>query len=381
MPPAVRIRAVTGQTCSTSRLLTVALVLLLCAWIDLVAGRFCFARDGYKAWNILYINSCHPGYSWSDNIQKRLIEALQLSETGIELSVEYLDSRRFTAPTLQIEPADILLTKYRGYRLDLVAVSDNSAFDFAIKYRDRLFPGIPIVFCGYNNFRPEVLSGLTNITGVNEEVDVISRIETARHIQPSIQTLAFILSTGDASSKSIAEKIETAIIPGYRNQFKIVLLKDAPMARIRETPARLPRESALFLMGQTSDMGHGRDLAPIENGHLISGASPVPAYTLWDFHLNTGVPGGRNLSGHDQGQAAGEIALRILKGTSADSIPVIMASPTGKIFDYTVMKRFNISLHSLPENSMVIDRPGPIAAGAGSVPFTGSCNLGVNLEF
>ena len=51
------------------------------------------------------------------------------------------------------------------------------------------------------------------------------------------------------------------------------------------------------------------------------------------------------------------MALQILNGTSADSIPVIMTSPTRNIFDFAVMKRFNIAMQSLPENSMVINKP------------------------
>lgn len=357
MPSAIQVTTSKARTRSIDWLLTGASILLLGWLINLVMIGASLAQDDGKTKNILYINSYHPGYSWSDDIQKGLIERLHASDLTIELSVEYLDSRRFTAPALQKKQADLMLTKYSGYRIDLVVVSDNAAFEFATEYRGRLFPGIPIVFCGYNNFRPEVLNGLSNISGVNEEMDVKSLIETALYIQPNIQTLAFVLSTGDASSKSIAENVETTIVPSYSKQFKVVLLKDASMKQIRETLARLPRQSALLLIGQTSDMGEGRALTPIENGQLISAASPVPVYTLWNFHLNTGVLGGRILSGGDQGKAAGAMALEILNGTRADSIPVIMTSPTRNIFDYTVMKRFEIGVRSLPENSMVINKP------------------------
>ena len=200
--------------------------------------------------------------------------------------------------------------------------------------------------------KPKIL-----ITGVNEEMDINSLITTALSIQPDIRTLAFILSTGDASNKAIAEQIENVIIPNYLNQYNIVRLKDASMARIREALGRLPGNSALFLVGQTSDVGQGRALTPSENGRLISAACPVPIYTLWDFHLNTGVLGGRILSGFDQGQEAAEMALRILNGQRAGNIPVIMTSPIRNIFDYNAMERFKIALDALPENSVVINKP------------------------
>jgi len=337
--------------------LAVLFILVLGCAFNLCAIDDGFARNHGKAKQILYINSYHPGYSWSDDIQKGLVQRLQACDLEFELSVEYLDSRRFNKPVLQNKQADILLTKYSGYRFDLAVVSDNAAFQFAVGNRGLLFAGVPIVFCGYNNFRPEILHGFSDITGVNEEMDIDSLIKTALFIQPGIRTLAFILSTGDDSSKAIAKKVETGIIPNYLNQYNIVRLKDAPMSRIREALGRLPGNSALFLVGQTSDTGQGRALTPSENGRLISAACPVPTFTLWGFHLNTGVLGGRILSGFDQGQAAAEMALQILNGKSADSIPVIMTSPTRNIFDYNAMKRFKITMDALPENSIVINKP------------------------
>lgn len=351
------LRLLADLPCLITRLFFCAIKLLFLVVVNLAAIGSSFADEGENINRILYINSYHPGYSWSDDIEKGLRERFELSDRKIELSVEYLDSRRFTEQALQTQQADVMHAKYAEYRHDLVIVSDNAAFSFASKNRQRLFPDIPVVFCGYNAFRPDVLSGLTNITGVNEEVDIEGLVETALHIKPKTRTLAFILSTGDASSKLIAEKVEASIIPNYPDQYEIVLLKDAPMTEIKETLARLPRESALFLTGQTSDTGKERALTPIENGRLISAVSPIPVYSFWNFHLGTGILGGRILSGYDQGKAAGDMARRILNGKSADSIPVLMQSPTSNIFDYTVMKRFNIAMDALPDNSIVINKP------------------------
>lgn len=199
---------------------------------NLAAIGISFAAEGEKTSRILYINSYAPGYSWSDDIEKGMLERFELSDKKIELSVEYLDSKRFPNQTIQNQLLDIFLTKYAEYRHDLVIVSDNSAFDFAIKNRQRLFPDIPIVFCGYNSFRPGVIKGLTNITGVNEEIDFKGLIETAFYIQPKIRTLVFVLSTRDESAKPMTEKIEASIIPQYMDQYEIVILKDAPMTQI-----------------------------------------------------------------------------------------------------------------------------------------------------
>ena len=330
----------------------------------------CTAAEPSRATRILYINSYAPGYSWGDDIERGLFERFESSSRDIEISVEYLDAKRFPAKSQLDKRADHILEKYGAFPHDIVVVSDNAAFTFATGNRERLFPGLPIVFCGYNAFRHDDLKGMTNITGVNEEVDIGGLIDTAIYIQPDIGTLAFIISTDDASNMPMAEKAESSIIPKYQEHYEIVVLKNAPIAKIRDTLARIPRESAVVALGHTRETGDGRPLTPVEHGRLIAAASPVPVYTLWKFHLNTGVLGGLMLAGYDQGKAAADMALQILEGKSADSIPVIMKSPARNIFDYNVMKRFRIGMGRLPDDSTVINRPMSLYADHERVIWT-----------
>jgi hypothetical protein len=306
---------------------------------------------------VLYINAYHRGYAWSDGIEAGLRERLAASGRTIELSVEYLDSRRF-AGGAQLDPlAQVLAAKYRDFRPDLVVVSDNAAFDFAIQRRAQLFPGRPIVFCGYNNFRPEVLRGNDNVTGINEEIDIAATVEMALKVHPHTRALAFVVSTGDPSSKRIGEIAEATVFPQYRARFELEIIKDASLEELRQRLAQMPRDTVLFLSGQVRDQGQGRALTPTENGSLITAASPFPAYTFWDFHLGTGALGGHILTGADQGKAAADLALRILAGTPANRIPVVMTSPTSDIFDYRAMQRFGIDAGDLPPEAVVLDRP------------------------
>lgn len=335
---------------SCARLCACVLVLLALAWIPTARA------DGADA-RILFINSYHRGYSWSDGIEDGLRERLEASGRKIELSIEYLDSRRFAYGT-QIEPlAQAMEAKYANYRPDLIVVSDNAAFDFVIRYRERLFSGLPIVFCGFNNFRPEVIAGISNITGVNEEISIEDAVAMALKIHPRTRTLAFIVSTADASSKRIAEVAEQSVFPELRKRFDVVVLKDASIDAIRRALSALPKDSLLFLSGQVSDQGFGRALTPAENGRLISAVSPFPAYTFWDFHLGSGVLGGHIITGPEQGHKAAEIALRVLDGTPADSIPVVMTTPTRDVFEYPVMERFGVSFADLPAGASVLHRP------------------------
>jgi len=323
---------------------------------------FCVAASATTAADIaqriLYINSYHRGYSWSDSIEQGLSERFVASGKNIELAIEFLDSRRFPDGVQYDAIATTMAARYVNYRPNVVVVSDNAAFDFIIKHRAQLFPDIPIVFCGYNSFRPTVLKGIDNITGVNEEIDFLGAAEMAIKVHPGVHTLAFVISTGDASNKRITEVIEGEVIPELKKRaFDVVALKDASIIEIKERLSRLPAATLVFIPGQTSDMGPGRALLPRENGKLISAASPFPVYSFWDFHLGTGVLGGHVITGVDQGHAAADLALRILAGTPANSIPVVMTTPTKDIFDYPVMQRFGIDEERLPPGVLIRDKP------------------------
>lgn len=307
--------------------------------------------------SILFINSYHRGYSWSDGIEDGFRERLVASDRKIELSVEYLDSRRFSYGA-QIEPlAQAMAVKYADYQPDVVVVADNAAFDFAIRYRDRLFPQRPIVFGGYNNFRPAVIDGIANITGVNEEVAIGDTVNMALGVHPRTHTLAFIVSTGDASSKRIGEVAEETVFPELRKRFDVVVLKDASIEEIHQRLAKLPADSLLFLSGQVSDKSGSRSLSPAENGRRITAGSPFPAYTFWDFHLGNGALGGHIIPPDEQGRTMAGMALRVLDGTPVDSIPVVMTTPTRNVFDYPVMQRFGVNEADLPPGAVIINRP------------------------
>ena len=62
-----------------------------------------------------------------------------------------------------------------------------------------------------------------------------------------------------------------------------------------------------------------------------------------------------SLSHH--GQIAAEMAIKILNGEKAGSIPIMHAGPKDFIFDYAQLERFGIGTSQLPPNSTIINEP------------------------
>ncbi len=312
------------------------------------------AGEPTAAARIVFINSYHRGYSWSDAIERALRDELARSGRAIELSFEYLDSRRFGYGDQIPLIARTLAAKYRAYRPEVLVVCDNPAFEFAMQYREQLFPGAPLVFCGYNDFPPETARWLNNATGVTEATPIEDSVAMALKVHPGTHTLAFITSTANSTNARIAEAAEFAIFPQLRQRFDVVEIKDAPMARIRQRLAELPSSTLVFLAGQANERTNGRAISPDESASLITAASPFPVYAFWDSDLGHGVLGGHFVTAHQQGETAARMALRILDGTPANRIPVVMQAPTEDIFDARVMRRFGISADQLPASARII---------------------------
>jgi hypothetical protein len=102
---------------------------------------------------VLVLNSYHQGYEWTDDVVRGIRDRFGESPE-LELYIEYLDVRRTGASVESLDVTrSLLATKYGGVPLAAVIVSDDAAVEFLLKYGSQLFPRVPVVFCGVNEYR------------------------------------------------------------------------------------------------------------------------------------------------------------------------------------------------------------------------------------
>ena len=152
--------------------------------------------------SVLYINSYHQGYPWSDTIFEGIRKTLYQSDYKIELQVEYLDAKKFNVEPVLKAFSQLHQEKFRDQRFDVVIVSDDDAFQYAIKYRSQLFPEVPIVFCGVNNLTTEQ-AAVGNITGIVENFDLSGTIDVVLRLHPEKKRMIVV---GDSSTAGLAIK-------------------------------------------------------------------------------------------------------------------------------------------------------------------------------
>ncbi|MCD4829149.1 MAG: response regulator [Candidatus Cloacimonetes bacterium] len=300
------------------------------------------------------LHAYHQGYDWTDSIHRGIVSALE--EDNIELFVEHMDTKRHYCD----EYYDFLETLYfcryveSGIHFDAIVCSDDNALNFLLDRRDRLFPGVPIVFCGINRFTPERIAGHEGITGVNEDISMRATIDLALRLRPNARRLGVI--TDDVVTGRLHRKSAEQAVPFFEDRVEFVWLTNMEPEDIKTAVATFNEQDIiLFLSYFVSPSG---DAYPItEIAQMVSEASPAPVFSLWDFMMGSGTLGGEMLSGEEQGATAGRLAHRVLSGEDVSTIDPVLESPNMFMFDYRLLQRFGITQSELPEDSVIMFEP------------------------
>lgn len=277
----------------------------------------------------------------------------------METVVEYLDAKRYAVNRLSSTIAELYRRKYAEDPPAVIISCDDDALEFLFAYRDEVFPGIPVVFCGLQleDYDPQLLAGRTGYTGVVERLDMASTIELIPRLQPEVRRIAVI---HDRTTSGLADRELLAEIgAGSTGIPRITFLDHGEGLTERELLAavrRLGAGDAVYFVGFFRD----RTGKPLEFHELVprlAAASPVPIYTSAEPYLDHGILGGKVLSGVVHGRSAAGRALRILAGVPVEELPVAVESSNRFMFDYDALRRFSIPLSALPEGSTVIGEP------------------------
>ncbi len=88
--------------------------------------------------------------------------------------------------------AETIRHSYMKVRLDVIVVAAPGALEFAIRYRNRIFPGVPIVFYGLSKDELAGIALQPGMVGRTESSDIQSTINLALRLHPDTGTVAII---------------------------------------------------------------------------------------------------------------------------------------------------------------------------------------------
>jgi len=305
---------------------------------------------------VLYLNSYHNGYHWSDGLLEGIRTVLNHSQYKVDLQIEYMDAKKYNYDIISENLLALYKEKFKNEVFDIIILSDNDALNFVNRHRNDLFKNIPVVFCGVNDFKDsDIAAG--NITGIVEVYDFIGTVNVAKTLHPKRNHLVFLIddSTTGVAIRHQAEQLIKEHDLGLQIDFWTQLSLEETQKRVSE----LPDNTFLFIAPYYLTI-NGRFYTSEEVTEAIYRHSSVPIYTAWEFLVGYGTVGGKVLSGIEHGKKAGEMALQILQGTKADDIPIIQEPAGIYLFDYKVMEKLGINQKLLPKGSTIINAPKAI---------------------
>ena len=317
-------------------------IVALCSWDGAAQG----LQEPDRQKTVLAFYSTRRGTPSAVVLDSALERTLGTGLAGrLDFHVEYIDLARFTEPGYQLSLRDFLRAKYAQYKFDLVIATSDDDLDFATRYRDDLFPGVPLVFSSSPGSSP-----VPNATGVVSELNLRDTVRIATTIQPDVRRVVVV-----SGASAIDKSYETFA----RDQFKVfegrlvfTYLSGLPLSELLRQVAQLPADSIIYYLAVFED-GNGDKFVGVDGLEKIAAVANVPIYTWHISGLDRGTVGGSLISMEVLARRLAELALRVLGGERADAIAITEFNPNVVEFDWRQLQRWQIDERRLPSGSVV----------------------------
>ncbi len=304
----------------------------------------------------MLLNSYHQGYAWTDDIVRGASEVLQSKASPVDIDIEYRDSRRHEETAADYAFALFLQSKFAHLQPDVILASDDPAVEFLLRYREQLFPYVPIIFCGVNEYHGSSAYVSANpgahpwLAGVLEQIDIEKTVEIALRLLPQTHSIVTIGERDDVHYDRDLARLYPSL------QVRRISTQRLTLDEIGAQVTALPRDSIVLLSAFSRDVAK-RFLSMRESVKFVCDRSPVPVFGLNRNSLGWGIVGGKLNDGYAQGEAAGEMAVSALKGAKPSELGIRWASPNPYEFDWAQVVRWGIPVSLLPVGSIIINRP------------------------
>jgi PAS domain S-box-containing protein len=268
----------------------------------------------------------------------------------VNFSIVDLENPRFEQKSYRDNLAKALRAAYSSEKLSLVVAVMTWSLEFAVQYRDKVFPGVPIVFMSNISPLPEKM--WPGVTGVQSATGVQETIDLALRLQADTQAVAVISkASGPDNDWFQAEHSE---LLRHRDKVKEIDLLGPASPELLQRVAELPPHTVVLFQLYPEDANQPAFGAL---DVLAAVAERFPTYSILPFiTVGRGGVGGASYDPRTDADLAGQLAARVLSGEKVENIPVVQNSKAPVSVDWRQLHRWNIPESSLPPGTRVLFR-------------------------
>jgi PAS domain S-box-containing protein len=335
-----------GWGCVHARVAILSIVLCV------LSGQSARAVDPHEKNVLLVFGSLYAHYEPSLNLIESSVRA-HYSEQ-VNFSVAYLDYQKLEEESYRESLAETLRRGYNEVTPDLIVVASIHSVQFLIQYRDKIFPGVPIVFTELSADELQGQKLLPGMTGLMVSLGLRETIDLALRLHPDTTAFALIADAPGPPEKYWVARIHSELLR-HQDKVKEIDVIGPPSREMLEKVEALPSHTvALFEVAPRSSS----DPAVTAYDVLKAASQHVPTYSpLHTLCLNYGCIGGAYSDWQKQAQRTGEIAARVLSGERPESIPIVEDADFQVQVDWQALHRWHIPESALPAGSVILNRP------------------------
>jgi signal transduction histidine kinase len=265
----------------------------------------------------------------------------------VDFDSEYLDLARSSDLGYQKVFAAFLRSKYRDVRFDIVVAMHDVAYDFAVANRGQLFGDAPIVFVAASPATRRV----RNSTGLSLPYEFTRSLTLALTLQPSTRHV-LVVSGADKRDREFERMARTQFQP-FEEELDFIYLAGLSTTDLEARVANPPENSIIYYLVVNRD-GAGDTYHPLEYLDNLSNVARAPIYSWVDSTMNHGIVGGSLKDQQAQADAVGRLALRVLRGESADDIPIFAPNVQVNQVDWRQLRQWNIDESRVPAGTRIL---------------------------
>jgi PAS domain S-box-containing protein len=267
----------------------------------------------------------------------------------VNFSIVDLENPQFAQKTYQDNFAEALRTGYAREIPDLMVAVSDPALQFAAKYRDKMFPGVPIVFMSQSMPLPEKM--WPEVTGVSSTSGISETIDLALRLQPDTQVFAVVTDVVGADKNWLLE--EQAELLRRRNRVREIDIIGPANPETLQKVAELPPHSVVLFQLYPHDSNQPAFGAL----DVLAAISPrVPTYSILPPNVGRGAIASVSYDPTPDAVLAGELAARVLSGERAGKIPIVRNSNLITSVDWRELRHWNIPESAIPPGVQILFR-------------------------
>lgn len=293
---------------------------------------------------VLWVDSYHPDYEWSGEIEQGLASVFDTSETS--LIITRMDTKRNTDPGWGDQAAIDVLRLIEAHEPDVIIATDDNAQKFLVV--PHLEGGdIPVVFAGVNwdatkyGYPTETVTGMIEVDLVDRLIDLLAPYAAGRSIG---------YLTGDSET-------ERNVVAVYNERFfdgRLEASFVSDYAAFKTEFLRMQARHDMLYVGNNAAIEGWND-REAEAFVLANTRIPTGSHNAW---MAPFVLMAEAKYGQEQGEWAAQTALEIIDGATPSDIPIVANTRGRLIVNPLLADRLGILLTPTVLRNAQIHLPG-----------------------